>query len=121
MQTADRPMTESALTQALVEKRDLATIHLTFSPSSRYFTIGDRKKSITRRRSVMMSACTVIPDWTGRAAPEIADRVVEALEERRAHDSMRQNARQTIVDEFDLRTICLPAHLRLIGAVGARL
>ena len=49
---------------------------------------------------------------------DIADRVVEALEDRRAHESIRQNARQTIVDNYDLKTICLPALLRLIGTVA---
>jgi glycosyltransferase involved in cell wall biosynthesis len=51
---------------------------------------------------------------------DIADRVVEALEDRRAHESIRQNARQTIVDNYDLKTVCLPAHLRLIGTVARR-
>ena len=51
---------------------------------------------------------------------EIADRVVDALEDRRAHESMRQNARQTVVDNYDLKTICLPAHLRLLKAASKR-
>jgi glycosyltransferase involved in cell wall biosynthesis len=49
---------------------------------------------------------------------QIADRVVEALEDRRAHQSIRQNARQTILDEYDLRTVCLPAHLRLVDTLA---
>jgi hypothetical protein len=49
---------------------------------------------------------------------EIADRVVEALADPRAHNSMRANARQTIVDEYDLRTVCLPAHLQLVGTLA---
>jgi glycosyltransferase involved in cell wall biosynthesis len=49
---------------------------------------------------------------------EIADRVVEALEDPRAHDSIRRNARETVIDEYDLRTVCLPAHLRLIAALA---
>jgi glycosyltransferase involved in cell wall biosynthesis len=49
---------------------------------------------------------------------QIADRVVETLEDRHAHDSIRRNARQTIVDDYDLRTVCLPAHLGLIGALA---
>jgi glycosyltransferase involved in cell wall biosynthesis len=49
---------------------------------------------------------------------EIADRAVDALEDRRGHDSIRRNARQTVVDKYDLRTICLPAHLRLLQAVA---
>jgi glycosyltransferase involved in cell wall biosynthesis len=49
---------------------------------------------------------------------EIADRVVEALEDPRAHDSVRRNARETVIDEYDLRTVCLPAHLRLITALA---
>ena len=49
---------------------------------------------------------------------EVAARVIEALEDRRAHDSIRQNARQTILEQYDLRTVCLPAHLRLISTVA---
>jgi glycosyltransferase involved in cell wall biosynthesis len=48
---------------------------------------------------------------------EIAERVLEALEDPHAHDSMRANARRTVVRDFDLRTVCLPAHLRLIGSL----
>jgi glycosyltransferase involved in cell wall biosynthesis len=51
---------------------------------------------------------------------EVADRAIEALEDRRGHDSMRQNARQTIVDEYDLRSKCLPAYLRLLHTVAAQ-
>jgi len=51
---------------------------------------------------------------------EIADRAVDALEDRRGHESIRRNARQTIVDEYDLRTICLPAYLRLLQAVASQ-
>jgi glycosyltransferase involved in cell wall biosynthesis len=49
---------------------------------------------------------------------EVAQRVVEALEDRRAHDSIRQNARQTILDQYDLHSVCLPAHLRVISTVA---
>jgi glycosyltransferase involved in cell wall biosynthesis len=45
---------------------------------------------------------------------QIAERVVEALEDARAHASLRENARRTIVNQYDLSTICLPAHLRLL-------
>lgn len=48
---------------------------------------------------------------------EIAGRVVEALEDKRAHESIRRNARQTILDHFDLHSICLPAHLKLLNAL----
>jgi glycosyltransferase involved in cell wall biosynthesis len=51
---------------------------------------------------------------------EIANRVIDALEDRKAFDSLRQNARQTIVDRFDLRSICLPAHLRLLNMLVSR-
>jgi glycosyltransferase involved in cell wall biosynthesis len=52
------------------------------------------------------------------SASEVAERVVEALSDRHAHDSIRANARQTIVDEYDLRTVCLPAHLQLVGILA---
>lgn len=51
---------------------------------------------------------------------EIADRVIEALEDGRSFASLRQNARQTITDRFDLRSICLPAHLRLLNMLVPR-
>jgi glycosyltransferase involved in cell wall biosynthesis len=46
---------------------------------------------------------------------QIADRVVEALEDSKSFASLRRNARQTVVDQFDLRSICLPAHLRMLN------
>jgi glycosyltransferase involved in cell wall biosynthesis len=51
---------------------------------------------------------------------QIADRVIEALEDKKAFASLRQNARQTVVDRFDLRTVCLPAHLRMLNMLVAR-
>jgi len=51
---------------------------------------------------------------------EIAERVIEALEDRRSFASLRQNARQTIIDHYDLRSICLPAHLRLLNMLVPR-
>jgi glycosyltransferase involved in cell wall biosynthesis len=51
---------------------------------------------------------------------QIADRIIEALEDSRSFESLRRNARQTIVDRFDLRSICLPAHLRLLNMLVPR-
>lgn len=51
---------------------------------------------------------------------QIADRVIDALEDARSFQSLRQNARQTIVDRYDLRSICLPAHLRLLNMLVPR-
>jgi Glycosyl transferase family 4 group len=51
---------------------------------------------------------------------EIADRIIEALEDSRSFTSLRKNARQTIVDQFDLQSICLPAHLRLLNMLVPR-
>lgn len=45
---------------------------------------------------------------------EIARRVVEVLADRNAFLPIRANARKTIVDHYDLRSICLPAQLRLV-------
>jgi glycosyltransferase involved in cell wall biosynthesis len=45
---------------------------------------------------------------------EVADRVIEALEDGHAHDAIRRTARETIVTQHDLHTKCLPAHLRLL-------
>ena len=51
---------------------------------------------------------------------EIAERVVEALEDRRAFASLRQNARDTVLERYDLRTVCLPAHVRLLNMLVPR-
>lgn len=45
---------------------------------------------------------------------EIAERVIAALEEPEAFQGIRQRARQTIVESYDLRTICLPAQVQLL-------
>jgi glycosyltransferase involved in cell wall biosynthesis len=46
---------------------------------------------------------------------EIACRVVAVLADRDAYAALGQNARKTIVENYDLRTICLPAQLRLLN------
>jgi hypothetical protein len=51
---------------------------------------------------------------------EVADRVIDALEDNHSFASLLQNARQTIVDRFDLRTICLPAQLRMLNMLVPR-
>ena len=48
---------------------------------------------------------------------EIAQRVCEALEHPQSFASLRQNARETILDRYDLNTVCLPAHLRLLNTL----
>ena len=48
---------------------------------------------------------------------EIAQRVIAALVDRSAFASLRENARRTIVESFDLRSICLPAQLRFVDEV----
>lgn len=50
---------------------------------------------------------------------EIAAAVVDMLAQPRAYQSMRMQARQTVVDEFDLKRICLPRHLQLIDKLAA--
>jgi glycosyltransferase involved in cell wall biosynthesis len=45
---------------------------------------------------------------------EISDRVVEALEHPDSFKTLRENARRTIVEHYDLYSQCLPAQLRLM-------
>lgn len=45
---------------------------------------------------------------------QIVEAVVSALEDARAHQLLRVNARKTILDRYDLHTICLPAQLNLL-------
>ena len=54
------------------------------------------------------------------APNDIADRVIDALEDSRSFTSLRQNARQTVLDRYDLRSVCLPAHLRLLNSLVPR-
>jgi glycosyltransferase involved in cell wall biosynthesis len=51
---------------------------------------------------------------------QIADRVITALEDSKSFASIRQNARQTIIDRYDLRSVCLPAYLRLLNVLVAK-
>jgi glycosyltransferase involved in cell wall biosynthesis len=46
---------------------------------------------------------------------EIAERVTDVLGNRNAFLGMRAKARKTIVEQYDLRSICLPAQLRLMN------
>jgi glycosyltransferase involved in cell wall biosynthesis len=48
---------------------------------------------------------------------QIAQRVIEALEDRRSFSSLRQNARQTVIDRYDLHAVSLPAHLRFLNTL----
>jgi glycosyltransferase involved in cell wall biosynthesis len=45
---------------------------------------------------------------------EIAERVLMALDDPSAFNALRHNARRTIVENYDLKTICLPAQLQLV-------
>jgi glycosyltransferase involved in cell wall biosynthesis len=51
---------------------------------------------------------------------EVAGRVVAALADRAAFAALRENARRTIVENYDLRTICLPQQLRMIEELAGR-
>jgi glycosyltransferase involved in cell wall biosynthesis len=51
----------------------------------------------------------------------IADAVVRALSEREAFRAIRQRARQTILERYDLRRVCLPRQLQLLQlAIASR-
>jgi glycosyltransferase involved in cell wall biosynthesis len=51
---------------------------------------------------------------------QIAARVIEALENPHAHRSLRTRARQTVIERYDLQSVCLPAGLRLLNRVMGR-
>ncbi|MBI2310886.1 MAG: glycosyltransferase [Betaproteobacteria bacterium] len=51
---------------------------------------------------------------------QIAERIEEALENRDRMQPIRQRARRTVVERYDLRTVCLPQHLALIETVRGR-
>lgn len=48
---------------------------------------------------------------------KIAERVIDVLADRSAYDAIRRDARRTIVERYDLQTICLPAQLKLLEVV----
>lgn len=45
---------------------------------------------------------------------EIAHKVVEVLQDPQAYEPLRRQARQTVVEKYDLKTICLPAQLEML-------
>ncbi|WP_233556309.1 hypothetical protein [Noviherbaspirillum sedimenti] len=51
---------------------------------------------------------------------QIADAVVEALDQPQNMQLLRQNARQRVIDHYDLHSVCLPQQLRLIGQASMR-
>lgn len=48
----------------------------------------------------------------------LADTVSEALADKGAFDTLRREARRTIVDHYDLKSICLPKHMELVQFLG---
>jgi glycosyltransferase involved in cell wall biosynthesis len=53
------------------------------------------------------------------ATEEIAARVDEALEHRGGMLALRQRARRTAVERYDLKRVCLPAQLRLVEQLAS--
>ncbi|MDR3391634.1 MAG: glycosyltransferase family 4 protein [Sulfuriferula sp.] len=51
---------------------------------------------------------------------EIAETVIATLEQPEAFAQIRRNARQTVVERFDLKRVCLPAQLGLLEDVMGR-
>jgi glycosyltransferase involved in cell wall biosynthesis len=52
---------------------------------------------------------------------QISQRVIDVLADRQAFAAIRANARRTIVENYDLRSICLPAQLRLLKMAAQRM
>ena len=50
---------------------------------------------------------------------EIAGKVIAALEAPEDFAALRRNARQTVIEKYDLKRICLPGQLRLIGEAAS--
>lgn len=51
------------------------------------------------------------------APQQIADRAVQVLAEPQAFEATRTRARQTVVERYDMRTVCLPAQLAMLEQV----
>jgi hypothetical protein len=45
---------------------------------------------------------------------DIADKVIAALEFPAEHMTARTRARQTVIDRYDLGSVCLPAQLKML-------
>jgi glycosyltransferase involved in cell wall biosynthesis len=50
----------------------------------------------------------------------LAERIGEALDHPERQEPLRAAARQTVVDRFDLKTVCLPAYLALMRRLARR-
>jgi hypothetical protein len=50
---------------------------------------------------------------------EVAERVVQALQDHHAHDGLRTKAREHVVRHYDLAKVCLPAQLALLHRLAA--
>ena len=50
----------------------------------------------------------------------LADRVCEALAHPEDEEQIRVNARRTVIERYDLKTVCLPAYLRLMRRLAGR-
>jgi glycosyltransferase involved in cell wall biosynthesis len=50
---------------------------------------------------------------------QVAETVVRALADPAAHAPLRAAARRTVVEQYDLDSVCLPQHLALIDAVAS--
>jgi glycosyltransferase involved in cell wall biosynthesis len=51
---------------------------------------------------------------------DVAERVVDALASQAKYASMRREARRTVVERYDLRTVCLPQLVGLVSTLAAR-
>jgi glycosyltransferase involved in cell wall biosynthesis len=59
----------------------------------------------------------LLVDFFDREA--LVDRLVAALDDPAAHAPLRQAARATVVERFDLRRVCLPQQLALVDRLLA--
>jgi glycosyltransferase involved in cell wall biosynthesis len=50
----------------------------------------------------------------------VTERVIEALENQKDLAPLRKNARQTVIERFDLRKVCMPQQLALINMLASR-
>jgi glycosyltransferase involved in cell wall biosynthesis len=51
---------------------------------------------------------------------QIVEKICRALQDREALVPIRQRARQTIMERYDLHRVCLPQQLSLIGTLASR-
>jgi hypothetical protein len=92
--------------------------HQFLQRQSRLFPTRDQTDFVVLPRQLQDEVNGLLVDFLSPTA--ITDRIVEALEHQEEFRGLRERARQTAIERFDLTTVCLPQHLALINRLVSR-